>query len=305
MATQNAVARTRQAAEASALAARFHALSVSALRVASTVAQGTHGRRRSGIGNSFWQFRDYQPGDAADMIDWRQTAKQGRAFVRETEWEAAQTIWLWRDGSAGMDYRSNEAVPTKRERADVILMAIASLLAGGGEQVGLLGIDRRARPNERNLEALAERLERGTDPDRRLPHLRGRLNAQAEVILIGDFLMPYDELNACLSDIQSRRLRCHLVQVMDPAEFELPFDGRVRFTGFYEEGATLIPKVASIRDDYRNRVIALRESLRDRARKAGWTFLEHRTDHAPHTAVMALYQALAAPVGIAAGGRVA
>ena len=305
MASQTETDKVRRAAEASALAARFHGLSVSALRVASTVSQGAHGRRRSGIGTAFWQFRNYETGDAADTIDWRQTAKQGQAYVRETEWEAAQSVWLWRDGSAGMDYRSSAALPTKRDRATVILLAMASLLAAGGEQVGLAGIDHRARPNERTLEALAERLERGTDTGSKLPHLRGRLNANAELILIGDFFGAYDALSERLDEIQGRRLRCHMLQVVDPAEFELPFDGRVRFTGFYNEEATLVPKVATIREDYRHRVEALRESLRDRARRAGWTFLQHRTDHAPHAAVMALYQSLAAPVGAAGGGRLA
>ena len=64
-------------------------------RVAMTVTQGVHGRRRVGSGEAFWQFRRYQPGDGADQIDWRQTAKTDRVYVRETEWEAAQSIWLW------------------------------------------------------------------------------------------------------------------------------------------------------------------------------------------------------------------
>ncbi|MEM1401441.1 MAG: DUF58 domain-containing protein [Pseudomonadota bacterium] len=302
MAPPSPNAAQRQANQAGALAERFNGLTVAALRVAATVAQGTHGRRQAGIGNAFWQFRDYQPGDSVTSIDWRQTAKRSKAFVRETEWEAAQTIWLWRDGSAGMDYRSSGATATKRERAEIILLAMASLLANGGEQIGLLGIDRRGRPNERDVSALAERLDLGTNTQERLPRIQGRLSPHAEVILISDFFGPFDELKAVLDELQGRRLRCHLVQVLDPSEFDLPFDGRIRFTGFYDEGELLIPKVATIRDDYKHRLAALRDSLRERARRSGWTYLEHRTDHAPHTAVMSLYQALSAPVGFSAGG---
>src|SRR5437762_10149876 len=81
------------------LAATLPPLLVAAQRVASTVAQGVHGRRRVGQGETFWQFRQYAPGDAARSIDWRQSAKTDRMFVRETEWEAAQSVWLWRDGT--------------------------------------------------------------------------------------------------------------------------------------------------------------------------------------------------------------
>src|SRR5262249_30048253 len=64
-------------------------LLVAAERVAVTVAQGVHGRRRVGQGETFWQFRHYESGDAAARIDWRESAKSQRLYVRETEWEAA------------------------------------------------------------------------------------------------------------------------------------------------------------------------------------------------------------------------
>ena len=80
---------------------------VQARRVAATVAQGVHGRRRVGQGDSFWQFRPYVSGDPLNRIDWRQSARSGREppegwLVRQTEWDAAQTVYLWRDGSESM-----------------------------------------------------------------------------------------------------------------------------------------------------------------------------------------------------------
>src|ERR1700761_6802918 len=109
-------------------AAPLPPLRIAAERIAATVAQGVHGRRRVGQGETFWQFRQYEPGDAAARIDWRESAKSQRLYVRETEWEAAQSVWLWRDASASMDYASGAAVPTKRDRAELLLLALASLL---------------------------------------------------------------------------------------------------------------------------------------------------------------------------------
>src|SRR6266481_5263233 len=120
------------------LAATLPPLLVAAERVATTVAQGVHGRRRVGQGESFWQFRQYEPGDAAQRIDWRESAKSQRLYVRETEWEAAESVWLWRDASPSMDWASAGYIgggdwPTKRDRAELILVALASLLVRGGE----------------------------------------------------------------------------------------------------------------------------------------------------------------------------
>ena len=128
-------------AEAEQLAGRLPALLVAAERVASAVAPGVHGRRRVGQGETFWQYRDYEPGDRPQLIDWRQTAKSDRIFVRQLEWEAAQSVWLWRDASYSMDWRSAPALPLKRERAEVLLLALSFLLVRAGERIGLVGLD--------------------------------------------------------------------------------------------------------------------------------------------------------------------
>src|SRR5262245_9490256 len=125
--------------QAEAVAATLPPLLVAAERVASTVAQGVHGRRRVGQGDSFWQFRQYQPGDPVQRIDWRQSAKRQVAFIRENEWEAAQSVWLWCDASASMHWQSRRDLPEKRERAELLTLALMALLIRGGERIALLG----------------------------------------------------------------------------------------------------------------------------------------------------------------------
>ena len=99
------------------LAAALPPLMVSAERVATTVAQGVHGRRRVGQGETFWQFRRYEFGDSAQRIDWRRSAKSDPVYIRETEWEAAQSVWIWTDRSPSMAFSSVDALPTKGARA--------------------------------------------------------------------------------------------------------------------------------------------------------------------------------------------
>ena len=144
-------------AEAEHLASKFPPLRLAARRLAATVRQGAHGRRRSGAGEAFWQFRPYQSFDTALAVDWRQSAKRGQVYVRQREWQTAQTVWLWRNGSASMAYASAPALPTKQARADLLVLALASLLAAGDEAVGLLGA--RARAGAGAVDAVAEGLD--------------------------------------------------------------------------------------------------------------------------------------------------
>ncbi|HZT88870.1 MAG TPA: DUF58 domain-containing protein [Stellaceae bacterium] len=281
-------------------AAALPPLLVAADRVAATVAQGIHGRRRVGQGETFWQFRQYEPGDAATRIDWRESAKSQRLYVRETEWEAAQSVWLWRDGSASMDYTSAGYVPggdwpSKRDRAELLLMALASLLVRGGERLTLLGSGVAPMTGRVALARLAALLDRGGGS----PGLPGfePLPRAAQLVLIGDFLSPLEETNALVGRFAGAGLRGHLLQIVDPAEADLPFNGRVRFEGVEERQALVVSRVESVRGEYDDRFRRHCAALADIARAIGWTRGIHRTDQPPHLALLALYAALSADRG--------
>jgi uncharacterized protein (DUF58 family) len=275
------------------LAAALPPLLVAAERVATTVAQGVHGRRRVGTGETFWQFRQYEPGDPVPRIDWRESAKSMRLYIRETEWEAAQSVWLWRDGSPSMDYASNSTVPTKRARAELLLLALAALLIRGGERVTLLGHGLPPASGRAVLNRLALTLERG-EADANIPAFEP-LPRHGQLVLIGDLLAPLEEIQSLVSRFAALGLRGHLLQVLDPAEETLPFAGRVRFEGLEQEAPMLISRVETVREDYAQRLAQHRAGLATIARATGWSFGTHRSDRPPHTALLALYATLAEP----------
>lgn len=277
------------ARRAEALGARLPPLLVAAERVAATVSQGVHGRRRVGQGDSFWQYRPFLPGDAANRIDGRASGKSDRNYVRETEWEAAQTVSLWRDGSASMRWRSGTAVPDKVDRAELLLLALASLLLRGGERVRLLGGPPRTRGGRAALDGLAEAL--GELPDFGLPQ-PSPLPRHARVVLIGDFLSPIDEITALVGGLAAVPVSGHLLQVLDPAEALLPYAGRVRFRGLEREADSVVPRVEGIRAGYAEALAAQQRGLAALCAAAGWGFAVHRTDHPPETALLGLYTAL-------------
>ena len=134
---------TRQASGAGrTLAASLPRLILEARKIAATVIHGLHGRRRAGSGENFWQFRRFVSGEEARRIDWRRSARDDNLYVREREWEAAHTIWLWPDRSPSMAFSSRLARESKLDRALIIAFALAEILVEAGERVGLPGLMR-------------------------------------------------------------------------------------------------------------------------------------------------------------------
>lgn len=272
------------------LAALLPPLLVAAQQVAAHVAPGVHGRRRVGPGETFWQFRRYQPGDPVTAIDWRKSAKSDPVFVRETEWTAAQAVWLWPDRSPSMDYRSSPHLPTKRERAAILVLALAVLLERGGEAVGLLGDSRGPGQGRAVLTRLAATL---SDPiaGGNFPPAAA-LPRHAQVLLVSDFLAPLEEIDTLVRRLAERGTGGHMVQILDPAEEALPFEGRIRFAGLEGEGETLISRAEDVREAYTERLGAHRAGLAAIARSVGWRFAVHHTDQPPQTILLTLHGAI-------------
>lgn len=272
---------------AEALGARLPPLMVAAQRVAETVSPGAHGRRRVGQGESFWQFRPYTSGDTVDRIDWRQSAKGDKLYLRETEWAAAQSVWLWCESGPGMDYRSDRRLPTKRQRGELLLMALSALLVRGGERIALLGGGRQPATGKGALNTMLAGLQKPVP----LAAAGHSVPRHATLILFGDFLDPVDDIARRLDQIVVAGVAAELVQILDPAEMSLSFKGRVRFREV-EDAATdelVIPRVEAIRPAYLEALQRQQEDLAAMARTRGWNFLIHGTDAAPEEPLKTLY----------------
>ena len=210
---------------------------VAADRVAATVIQGVHGRRRVGQGDAFWQYRPFRDGDSAGRIDWRQSARSRQLFVRETEWEAAASVWLWRDASPSMQYASLRGLDTKAVRAELITLALANLLTDAAERIALLGSGMRPSTGRLAVRRMAEAMFDETRPvegkTRALASLPPlvQLPAHGSVVLVSDWLDPLDQIENVIRHYSGAGVRGHIVQVLDPAEEDLPFDGHVKFEG--------------------------------------------------------------------------
>lgn len=280
-----------RARRAEALGAALPPLLVAAERVAATVAQGVHGRRKVGQGESFWQFRPFQHGDSIARIDWRQTAKSARAYIRETEWEAAQTVLLWRDASPSMAWRAPQGRESKRSRAELLLLALAALLLRGGERVRLLAAPPHPASGRPALDAIAAAL--ATTPGVVALPAPAALPRHGRVVLFGDFLAPLPEIAAAVATLAAAPAAGQITMILDPAEIAFPYQGRVRFAGLEGEGETLIARAEGVREAYAARLAAQIKGVEDAARGAGWGFVLHDLAHPPEAALLALYMGLA------------
>lgn len=279
--------------QAHGLAERLPELLVAARRVSHTVAHGIHGRRRAGPGETFWQFRHFEQSDSAHEIDWRRSANSDHLFIREREWEAAHTVWLWPDLSPSMEFRSHLATVTKRDRALILMFALAELAARGGERIGLLGAA-RARIGRGAGERLAEEVLAVHSSESRTASLPpvARPGRFSECILFSDFLEPVEAMESRLAGLGAQGVSGHLVQILDPAEETLAYDGRTEFIGIEDNARYLANRVENLREAYCERLAAHRNALREIAGRQQWTFLVHHTDRPAEETLLALYARL-------------
>ncbi len=272
---------------------------VEARRVANTVIAGWHGRRKRGIGENFWQFRPYSVGESLSRIDWRRSARDDHTYVRDREWEAAHTIWLWADLSPSMMFKSTLGSVSKESRALVLMLALAEILARSGERIGCPGIMEPVSARnaaERLAAALAHRPQSAGLPD------TGMIRGVSDLVLIGDFLDPSDTIMTRLTPLSRRGMRGHVVEVADPAEEIFPYAGRTEFTD-PETGEKLTAGRAEIvAEDYRRAYLGRRDALGTSLRHLGWSFTPHRTDHLASEALVAVHMYLSGAPGRANHG---
>ncbi|MCP1270060.1 DUF58 domain-containing protein [Acetobacter cerevisiae] len=288
---------------AAALAARLPGLVLQADHIAATLFAGQHGQRRSGGGETFWQYRQALPGEPASHIDWRQSARSTHAYVRETEAESAQTVFIWCDLSPSMAWRSIPSLPEKQDSAILIALATAALLLRNGERVQLLTPTGPAilPPGGSPLERLALGLAQlASTPEAKRPALppSAVLPRYAQLLVVSDFLCAEDAFQTCLHHLAGRPVRTHLVQVTDPAERTLPYQGRVRFEGLEGEPEIDLPNVQSLQQDYVHLVEARNAQLATLATRYGHDLVLHSTEAPPMPTLLALHALLSGQSGV-------
>lgn len=275
-----------------ALASGLPPFLADAQHLAATVLLGEHGRKRAGQGDNFWQYRPAQPGDSRRRIDWRQSGRTDGHFVRETEWQAAQSVMFWVDDAQSMAYSGHAKLPTKLRRAQTLAMALAILAQRAGERIGLMHLPEPPKSGKSQLLNMARALMNPeATPDYGAPKPRSLPNGSRAVFL-SDFMGDLKDTEAVLGAAADRGVKGALVQILAPSEESFPFDGRTVFQSMSGAVEFETLKAKTLRNAYLQRLSDRKAALQSICARTGWRYHCHHTDGPAEPALLWLYTAL-------------
>ena len=284
------VLKTRHDAEH--LTHSFEALLADARQLAANISMGAHGRRRSGVGEEFWQYRAAVDADALRDIDWRKSARSDSHFVRQHEWQNTQAVHLWVDRGASMLFRSQGSLPIKAYRAAVLGLSVSILLAKAGERIGLIDLADPPKNGMAQVEIIAEALTH-LSPDMEFASpAKKEMKQGQKAVFISDFLGDWDKIFENLSYAANQNVDGYLVQILDPVEQEFPFKGRTVLFSMNEAHKFETLRAQSLRDEYLEKLAERKAALQQLSRKTDWGYTMHQTSEPASGPLMWLYHAL-------------
>jgi uncharacterized protein (DUF58 family) len=290
LAAREITAIRRADGESRTLAATLPRLVLEARRIAANVIHGLHGRRRAGAGESFWQYRRFVSGEPSQSVDWRRSARDDHLYVREQEWEAAHTVWLWPDRSPSMAFASRTSRDSKLERALIVTFALAELLVAGGERVGIPGLMNptasRSVIDKMAQAMLHDEADRLSLPPSFVP------SALAEIVVLSDLWSPISEIRSMVAGLSASGAHGTLVQIVDPAEENFPYSGRIEFVEPEGGGVIIAGRAERWSGDYVARVALHRDEIRSETNKLDWLFSTHTTSRSAAELLLFLHSGM-------------
>jgi uncharacterized protein (DUF58 family) len=264
-----------------ALEAALPAIIMDARRAAASIVMGEHGKRRAGAGDSFWQHREWANGESIRTIDWRRSARSDKLFVRERERQVPALLQIWCDSRSGMNWQSDQSLPTKAQRGLVLGLALALATRAGGERVCALGQGAPLRDEGQFARILNDSGK--TIANKILP---------GQVVLISDGLESAEVWANRAKEVASARAHLIVVLVGDPAEASFPFEGRVSFSAAAGATPVLVGRAQTAQSDYQNAYRRHMEAVNQAVRDSGGQVFRHVTSDPAVPTLLSLAAAL-------------
>ena len=261
-------------------------LLIKANNIANTVWEGMHNRNKAGVGDSFWQFRKYEYGDPAHLIDWKKSAKSYDTFVKEKELNTLQDIVIWRDTSKSMNFSSNKQIEPKIYRANLLTLALTIIFSKSGENIVLNGFNSKLSHGNKVINFIANQItSKIKESFLSRPNI-DEIKNNSDVILISDFLNDIKYTEEIIRKLSSRGINGNIIQVLDPAEKTFPFKGRINFNGLEEEESILIGNAESIKNNYKKAITTHCNKVKKLALSYSWKYYMDTTDNSPESSLL-------------------
>jgi len=258
--------------KAEELSSQISTLYIKADRIANTIWEGMHSRNKDGVGDNFWQFRKYEYGDPAHLIDWKKTAKSNETFIQEKESQTLQNFVIWRDTSKSMNFSSAKNIDTKLFRANLLTLVLTMILSKSGENIVLNGSNSKLLKGSEAVNFISNHIDKKIkDNYISTPNL-DEIKNNSHVILIGDFLNNLADTKKVIKQLSDRGINGIIIHIVDPAEKSFPYKGRINFNGLEEEQNILIGKAESVRSYYKKAINLHFENLEKLAISYSWKY---------------------------------
>jgi len=245
---------------------------------------GLHRSPYHGFSVEFAEHRQYMPGDPLRHLDWKVLAKSDRKYLKQYEEETNLRASLLVDTSASMAYGS--AGITKLDYARQLAAALAYLMLTQNDAVGLFAFaqgrgeqipPRSTMGHLRPLLLLLERLAPagGTDFAASLHSLAERMTRRGLIVLFSDLLDKPERIEAAIHHFRHRKHEVLVFHILDPQELLFSFEREAVYIDS-ESGDRVTTRPQELRGDYRARVAAWKERLRQ-------VCIEKQADYVPLT----------------------
>lgn len=221
---------------------------------------GLHRSPNLGASMDFAEHRAYMPGDDLRRIDWRLFGRSDRYFVKEFEADTNTNLLILLDVSASMGYGSGEI--TKIQYAKYLASCLGYFSSRQRDRLGLAtfvdGVVDYVPPSAKHLNVVLQTIARATasgqgNIDSSLRQISEHARRRQIVVIISDLYDDPERIVRAVARLRNRGNDLIVLQVLDPAELDLPFDEAANFEDM--ETGEAIPVVPErLRDQYRTLV---------------------------------------------------
>jgi len=246
-----------------------------------------------GRGMEFDEARPYQPGDDIRAMDWRVTARTGKAHSKVFREERERPVLLW------VDYRTPMFFATQQHFKSVLAAKLAALLgwsaAHHGDRLGGLIFSEdthiELRPNRGKssclhfIQQLAQHSAwthspQNNNAEQSAVDSLGRLQRVSKpgslIFLLSDFRNMNEQAWSRLSQL-NRNSDVVLISITDPLEQTLPPAGLYKISNGETE-LNINTYSAQQREQYQQRYLLQQQQLQNNCRKQGMHLINITTD---------------------------
>jgi uncharacterized protein (DUF58 family) len=253
------------------------------LLVRKRVSTAYTGARRSvkvGRGISPVGYREYRKGDDFKFVDWKVYGRTEKLYVREHEEERSLAVHLLLDASSSMGFGEKFAF------ASMVSAGFAYMAIKENEKFSISKFGEMLEPGEtrggrRNLFRAIEDLDRtapsgGTDFKRTAEQFDLTIRSTSLVVVISDFLDDVESIIAGIYKLSSHDLI--LIQILDPAEAGLDFEGDLRFIDMEAKRSVMTRVTPKVREEYISKMKEHDARIRETCNAVGADFFSYSTD---------------------------